>query len=219
MMSNIYNSFSNVVKVTSELSALQQSARDLFQAPDGFAISSFSWAPHERLAEHDWVCVWAAIGATIFLEGPKKNRPIGRVLLCMDLFRETAPTTVRAALPHSMKSFLTCVYIAGNNVTDKTYDPISLQFATDGWPILAQMFVAHEEGRLLQYLEPEEQDDPDWSKRDWLFVVPLSAISDRTQFRKELVDPFWNAVTNRSVIFSKDSAACRFPLARSAASG
>ncbi|WP_141688304.1 hypothetical protein [Bradyrhizobium paxllaeri] len=216
-MSNIYNSFLNVVKVTSELSALQQSARDLFQPPEGFGLSSFSWTPHEKSAEHEWVCVWAAIGATVFVEGPRKNRPIGRLLLCMDLFRQTAPTTVRTVLPHSTESFLTCVFIAGSNVTDKTYDPVSLQFTTDGWPMLAEMFVAHESGRLLQYLEPEEQDLADWTQRAWLFAVPLSAISNREQFRTELVAPYWNAITNKNpgTIFPEGSAACRFPLARS----
>ena len=217
-MSNIYNSFLNVVKVTSELSALQQSARDLFQAPNGFGVSSFSWTPHEKSAEHQWVCIWAAIGATIFVEGPRKNTAIGRLLLCMDLFREAAPTTARAILPHSAESFLTCVYIAGSNVTDKTYDPATLQFSTDGWPIFAEMFVAHEDGRLLQYLEPAEQDHPDWTKRAWLFAIPLSAISNGAQFRSELAEPFWNIIANRSsgTIFSESSAACRVPLTRSA---
>ncbi|MBR0879340.1 hypothetical protein ABIF65_002176 [Bradyrhizobium japonicum] len=216
-MSNIYNSFANVVKVTSELSALQQSARDLFQAPEGFGLSSFAWTPHEKFAEHEWVCVWAAIGATVFSEGQKKNRPIGRLLLCMDLFRQTSPAITRTVLPHSTESFLTCVFIAGNNVNDKTYDPVSLQFTTDGWPIHADLFVAHEGGRLIQYLEPEEQDITDWTKRAWLFAVPLSAMPNRDQFRKELVAPFWSAIANKSpgTIFPESSAACRFPLARS----
>jgi hypothetical protein len=216
-MSNIYNSFANVVKITSELSALQQSARDLFQAPEGYGLSSFAWTPHEKSAEHEWVCIWAAIGATVFAEGQKKNKPIGRLLLCMDLFRQTAPAVVRTALPHSTESFLTCVFIAGNNVTDKTYDPVSLQFTTDGWPVLADLFVAHEGGRLIQYLEPGEQDNADWTKRAWLFAVPLSAMPNRDQFRKELVHPFWGAIANKTsgTIFPEVSAACRFPLARS----
>jgi hypothetical protein len=216
-MSNIYNSFANVVKITSELSTLQQSARDLFQAPEGYGLSSFAWTPHEKMAEHEWVYVWSAIGATVFAEGQKKNKPIGRLLLCMDLFRQTVPAVVRATLPHSTESFLTCVFIAGNNVTDKTYDPVSLQFTTDGWPVLADLFVAHEGGRLIQYLEPGEQDDADWTKRAWLFAVPLSAMPNRDQFRKELVDPFWSTIKNKrpGTIFLEDSAACRFPLARS----
>lgn len=216
-MSNIYNSFANVVKITSELSTLQQSARDLFQAPEGYGLSSFAWTPHERSAEHEWMCIWAAIGATVFAEGEKKKKPLGRLLLCMDLFRQTAPAVVRTALPHSTDSFLTCVFIAGNNVTDKTYDPASLQFTTDGWPVLADLFVAHEGGRLIQYLEPGEQDNADWRKRAWLFAVPLSAMSNRDQFRKELVHPFWGAIANKTsgTIFPESSAACRFPLARS----
>lgn len=215
-MSNIYNSFSNVVKVTSELSALQQSARDLFRAPDGFGLSSFAWTPHEKWDEHEWACIWAAVGAGVFVEGARNNKPIGRLLLCMDLFRQTAPTAARVVLPHSTESFLTCVFVAGGNVTDKTYDPLSLQFSSDGWPIHADMFVAHEGGRLLQYLELEEQDSPDWTKRSWLFAVPLSAMSNRDQFRKELVTPFWNAITSKGPgnIFLDGSAACRFPLAR-----
>jgi hypothetical protein len=219
-MSNIYNSFLNVVKVTSELSVLQQSARDLFHAPDGFGVSSFSWTPHEKMAEHKWIYIWSAIGATVFIDGPRKSRPIGRLLLCMDLFRETVPATVRAILPHSTESFLTCVYISGSSVTDKTYDPEALQFSTDGWPIYTEMFVAHEKGRLIQYLESSEEDKPDWAQRAWLFAIPLPAISNRAQFQKELVGPFWNIITNKSVgtIFPEDSAACRFPLARSSVS-
>lgn len=215
-MSNIYNSFSNVVKITSELSALQQSARDLFQPPDGFGISSFSWTPHEN--ECGWVCVWAAIGATVYAEGKQKNRAIGRVVLCMDLFRQSAPVTTKIALPHSTESLMTCVFIAGSNITDKTYEPTTLQFTAEGWPIHESMFVAHEAGRLLQYLEPEERDVSDWSKRAWLFAVPLASISNREQFRTELVDPFWNVISNRpeGSIFSGNSSACKFPLERSA---
>ena len=127
-MSNIYNSFANVVKVTSELSALQQSARDLFQAPEGFGLSSFAWTPHEKFAEHEWVCVWAAIGATVFSEGQKKNRPIGRLLLCMDLFRQTSPAITRTVLPHSTESFLTCVFIAGNKYMETEITPLLIIF-------------------------------------------------------------------------------------------
>ncbi|UFZ03486.1 hypothetical protein LQG66_30370 [Bradyrhizobium ontarionense] len=218
-MSNIYNSFLNVVKVTSELSTLQQSARDLFRAPNGFDVSSFAWTPHEKQSENEWVYVWASIGATVYAEGPRKKNPIGRLLLCMDLYRETAPTTAKAALPHASESLLTCVFISGKNVTDKTYDPLALQFDTSGWPIYADMFVAHEGGRLLQYLEQDDRDNPDWTKREWLFAVPLSAISNTAQFRKELVEPFWNLISNKreDTIFPESGAACRFPLSRPAA--
>ncbi|MGY4231103.1 hypothetical protein ACVIIW_000050 [Bradyrhizobium sp. USDA 4449] len=215
-MSNIYNSFLNVVKVTSELSSLQQTARELFRAPDGFALSSFNWTPHEAWAERDWICIWAAIGATVFAAGPKKNKPIGRLLICMDLFRQTPPAATRPILPHATESLLTCVFIAGGSITDKTYDVESLQYSTDGWPLWADMFVAHEDGKLLQYLDPAEQDPHDWRKSAWLFAVPLSAISDRAQFRTELVEPFWNIISNKAdgTLFSKASAACRFPLPR-----
>lgn len=218
-MSNIYNSFLNVVKVTNELSTLQQSARDLFQAPDGFGISSFSWTPHDKTTQSKWVGIWSSIGANVLRRGQRASKPIGRILLCMDLFRETTAATIRTILPHATESFLTCVFVAGGSVTDKTYDPEALQFSTDGWPIYADLFVAHEGGRLLQYLEPEKQDHPDWTKRDWLFAVPISAVSNRDEFRRELVTPFWNAITNKSSgnIFSDSSAACRFPLARTVA--
>ncbi|MET4180682.1 hypothetical protein ABIB94_002782 [Bradyrhizobium sp. JR7.2] len=214
-MSNIYNSFLNVVRVTSELSTLQQTARDLFSAPAGFDLSSFRWAPHERDAEHEWLCVWSAISATVLAQGPRNNRPIGRLIICMDLFRETAPATIRTVLPHAKESFLTIVFIAGNNVTDQTYDPLSLQFDTDGWPLWAESYVPHEEGRLLQYLdENEKEQDQSWAKRAWLFAVPLTALDDRDCFRKEIVTPFWNALMNRpsGSLFPADSAALKFPL-------
>lgn len=211
-MSNIFDSFANVVKVTKELEHLPQSARDLFGSREGMGLSSFSWNRHEEWGGlGKWVCTWASIGANVSEEGANGSRALGRALLCVDLYRDRAPKVPRDKLNHSGRSLITCGFIAGPNVTEDSYDVQYLQFDSHGWPVEPQSFLRHAGGRLLEYVDGKQKRN--WAKRSWIFTMPLAAIHSPDAFRMEISAPFWTILTrdDANLAFAETSSACIFP--------
>jgi hypothetical protein len=210
-MTNIFDSFANVVKVTKELEHLPQSARDLFGSRERMGLSSFSWNKHEEWGgTGKWICTWASMGANVFEAGPR-SKTIGRALLCIDLYRDRAPKGSRRKLDHSGRSLLTCGFIAGSDVTEETYDVQYLQFDSHGWPMESGSFIRHVGGRLLEYVDGKQKQD--WARRSWIFTVPLAAIHSPDAFRLEVSKPFWAILLNEGadLAFAENSSACIFP--------
>jgi hypothetical protein len=213
-MSNIFDSFANVVKVTKELEHLPQSARDLFGSRERMGLSSFSWNKHEEWGGvGKWVCTWASAGANVSQEGPKGSKTIGRALLCVDLYRDRAPETKtsRSKLDHSGRSLLTCGFIAGSDVSEGTYGVQYLQFDGLGWPIESDSFIRRAGGRLLEHVDGKQNQSS--AKRSWIFTVPLAAIHSPDAFRLEISEPFWSILTggDANLAFAEKSSACIFP--------
>lgn len=189
-MSLVFDSFANIVKVTDELEYLPQSARDLFGSRPEMALSSFSWNKHKEWGDKGkWACRWASAGADLSNESAGKLKPIGRVLLCMDLFRERLPSFECRKLDHAETSLLTCGFVAGKDASEETYDVEYFKFDSFGWPIESDSFIRHAGGRLLEYMD--KKPDRPWTERSWLFTAPLESIHNPDAFRTEIADPFW----------------------------
>lgn len=211
-MSNIFDSFANVIKVTKELEHLPQSARDLFGSRERMGLSSFSWNKHEEWGGlGKWVCTWASIGANVSEELSSGSKTLGRALLCVDLYRDRAPKVPRSKLDHSGRSLLTCGFIAGPDVTEATYEVQYLQFDSHGWPVESESFVRRAGGRLLEHVEGKQNQS--WAKRSWMFTMPLAAIHSPDAFRLEVSVPFWAILSGGDVnlAFTETSSACIFP--------
>ena len=211
-MSNIFDSFANVVKVTKELEHLPQSARDLFGSREGMGLSSFSWNKHEEWGgSGKWICTWASIGANVSAEGPRGSKTIGRALLCVDLYRDRASKAPRSKLGHSGRSLLTCGFIAGPDAAESSYDVQYLQFDGNGWPIESGSFIRHAGGRLLEYVDGKQNRS--WTERSWIFTIPLASIHSPDAFRQEVSAPFWTILTGgeANLAFTETSSACIFP--------
>ncbi|WP_377828799.1 hypothetical protein ACFKHW_37660 [Bradyrhizobium lupini] len=186
-MSIVFDSFANLVKVTVELEHLPQSARDLFGSRLGWSISPFSWEKYEDWGDAGkWLCQWAAIGADVSEETSKSSRVIGRVLLCMDLYRDRKNGVFRTRLAHAEEALLTCVFIAGQKAKDREgYNAEYLKFDANGWPIEPESYVEHVGGRLLEYRD-DSQRERTWTERSWMFAVPLEQIDIRARSRHKL---------------------------------
>lgn len=211
-MSIIFDSYSNVVKVTDELEHLPQSGRDLFGSRSGMSVAAFSWNKHEEWGGlGKWVCRWASLGADVSKEGQRGPKVIGRAILCTDLYRDRASLMQREKLAHAEISLLTCCFIAGKRITEEIYDVDYLKYTSDGWPVYSGDLVRHAGGRLLEH-PSETLSSTNWHERSWLFTVPLEAIQTPQDFRSQVSEPFWAVLSGYpEEAFKGDSAACRFP--------
>ncbi|MHC2531782.1 hypothetical protein [Bradyrhizobium diazoefficiens] len=213
-MSIIFDSFANLVKVTTELEHLPQSARELFGSRLGWAISPFSWEKHEDWGDAGkWLCQWAATGADVSEETAKSSKVVGRALLCTDLYRERKAAVLKTKLAHAEDALLTCVFVAGQKAKDREeYNPEYLKFDANGWPIESKSYIARAGGRLLEYQNGILQGRP-WTERSWIFAIPLEKIETPRAFKTQIAEPFWNILLNGPEnAFSADSCACRFPM-------
>lgn len=211
-MSAIFDSYANVTTVTAELEHLPQSARDLFGSRTGMFLSSFSWNKHEDWGGlGKWACRWASMGANISQEAPRGLKTIGRVVLCVDMFRDRLPLVEREKLAHAEVSLLSCCFMTGKEVSEETYEVDYLKFTADGWPIHSDLFIRHANGRLLEYVEGKENSRP-WTERSWLFTVPLEAILSPRDFTTEIAEPLWMILSNNpEAAFGSNSRTCIFP--------
>ena len=212
-MSIIFDSFANVAKVTEELEHLKQTARELLGSRTGVTLSSFAWNRHSQFAgSGEWVCQWASVGADLSESGLIGPTVIGKVLLCIDLYRDRRPDVPRRKLDHAEAALITCAFIAGQDIREEdTYLVEYLKFDACGWPIRSETFARHAGGRLLEYQEKHEEGRR-WAERSWLFTVPFEALPNPRAFRTQISDPFWAIVQHGpEVAFLPDSAACIFP--------
>lgn len=212
-MSIVFDSVANLAKVTQELEHLPQSARDLLGSRVGVQLGAFSWNKHAEWAgPGQWTCCWTSMGADVSSDQSKGLKPLGRIILCTDLYRQSTPGLPRRKLEHAESSLLTCCFIAGTGVQEEvTYFVRFLKFDAYGWPIESDSYDRHLGGRLLAYKTAQLTEHP-WIKRSWIFAVPLEAIRDQQAFRNEISDPFWailhGDLTNA---FPPTSLACVFP--------
>lgn len=209
-MCEIFKSVRNLAKVAAEFGYLQQSARDLMNVGSNVRTSSFSWTSHEEWLESECACIWLSIAGDVFGDAGKKQKKIGRALLCMDLYREFPSKQNGGALEHAESSLLTCAFINGGEVTDKDYDPLYLRFDSNGWPREPDYFQRHCGGRLLRYSERNGSPFKSWRQSSWLFAVPASKLVSTETFIEEVAEPFWRIIDGSAdtLVFREGSSAC-----------
>jgi hypothetical protein len=210
-MCNLFNSFSNAVQITKEVSYLHDAMTELFSSYEQYTVSQFAWTGKEDWSSHGkWNCTWASSAAALLKADKKAIKPkrVGTVSVAFDLFRSDLSHLNRGKLHHGEQALLTCAYAQSDDI-DKEY----MQFGADGWPTKVDGFRPEANGRLLEWVGDEEKQSSAWVDRAWLFCVPLEKIKSQTEFKNEVARPFWQIVGSNDLAgaFPSESNSCVFP--------